>query len=80
MEDYINPIDGTKYTDRQHVDISLFEYDENIHFGGAGIVEGAGYIGTVSQIYDNVNSNEEQFLSFQTSNNDCASISFRKIA
>ncbi|KXT82700.1 hypothetical protein STRDD11_01773 [Streptococcus sp. DD11] len=64
MEDYINPIDGTKYTDRQHVDISLFEYDENIHFGGAGIVESVGYIGTVSQIYDNVNGHEEQVFVF----------------
>ena len=50
-----------------------------MYVGKQSDVKGGDYLGTVSQIYDNVNGNEAQFLSFQTSNNDCASMSFRKI-
>ena len=79
MPDYKNPIDGREYTDKQHVETALYEY-RSMYVGKQYDVKGGDYLGTVSQIYDNVHGNEAQFLSFQTSNNDCASISFRKIA
>lgn len=68
------------FTDKENVDVAMLEYKEGIKVGsGLTINDDKTYIGTVSQIHDNVHGNEAQFLSFQTSNNDCASISFRKI-
>ncbi|CEL89938.1 protein of unknown function [Streptococcus sanguinis] len=34
MNGYLVPIDGAGYKDRQDVDISLFEFDGNMHIGG----------------------------------------------
>lgn len=34
MDGCLNPIDGAGYKDRQDVDISLFEFDGNMHIGG----------------------------------------------
>lgn len=33
MDGYLNPIDGTGYTDGQHVDIAMFEYAQEITVG-----------------------------------------------
>lgn len=64
MDGYLNPIDGTGYTDGQHVDIAMFEYAKDITVGKKAKVGDVGYIGTVSQIYDNVHDNEEQAFIF----------------
>ena len=34
MDGCLNPIDGTGYKERQDFDISLFEFDRNMHIGG----------------------------------------------
>ena len=34
MDGCLNPIDSTVYKDRQHVNISFFEFDGNMHIGG----------------------------------------------
>ena len=33
MDGCLNPIDSTGYKDRQHVNISFFEFDGNMHIG-----------------------------------------------
>ncbi|RSI03319.1 hypothetical protein D8890_09325 [Streptococcus sanguinis] len=64
MDGCLSPIDGTGYTDGQHVDIAMFEYAEDITVGKKAKVGDVGYRGTVSQIYDNVHGNEEQYFIF----------------
>ena len=59
MPDYKNPIDGREYTDKQHVETALYEY-RSMYVGKQYDVKGGDYLGTVSQIYDNVHGNEEQ--------------------
>ena len=59
MPDYKNPIDGSEYRDKQHVETALYEY-RSMYVGKQYDVKGGDYLGTVSQIYDNVNGNEEQ--------------------
>ena len=53
-----------KYTDYQHVDTAMVEYDEDMMIGTEKYIDETEYIGTVSQIYDNVHGNEEQFFIF----------------
>ena len=49
------------FTDKENVDVAMLEYKEGIKVGsGLTINDDKTYIGTVSQIYDNVNGNEEQ--------------------
>ena len=49
-----------KYTDYQHVETAMVEYDEDMMIGTEKYIDETEYIGTVSQIYDNVHGNEEQ--------------------
>ena len=48
-----------KYTDYQHVETAMVEYDEDMMIGTEKYIDETEYIGTVSQIYDNVHDNEE---------------------
>ena len=49
------------FTDKENVDVAMLEYKEGIKVGsGLTINDDKTYIGTVSQIYDNVHGNEEQ--------------------
>ncbi len=59
MPDYKNPIDGSEYRDKQHVETALYEY-RSMYVGKQYDVKRGDYLGTVSQIYDNVHGNEEQ--------------------
>ena len=49
------------FTDKENVDVAMLEYKEGIKVGsGLTINDDKTYIGTVSQIHDNVHGNEEQ--------------------
>ena len=49
------------FTDKENVDVAMLEYKDGIKVGsGLTINDDKTYIGTVSQIYDNVNGHEEQ--------------------
>ena len=64
MPDYKNPIDGSEYRDKQHVETTLYEYRSMYVGKQYDVKRGRDYLGTVSQIYDNVHGNEEQFFIF----------------
>ena len=49
-----------KYTNYQHVETAMVEYDEDMMIGTEKYIDETEYIGIVSQIYDNVHGNEEQ--------------------
>ena len=51
------------FSDKKKVDIALQEYEIKKVNQEIKLKDG-GYVGTVSQIYDNVNSHEEQFFIF----------------
>ena len=51
------------FSDKKKVDIALQEYEIEKVNQEVKLKDG-GYIGTVSQIYDNVHGNEEQFFIF----------------
>ena len=49
------------FTDKENVDVAMLEYKDGIKVGsGLTINDDKTYIGTGSQIYDNVNGHEEQ--------------------
>ena len=58
---------NAEYNDKQNVAAALVEYRE-LEFGRNYSIAGKnGYIGNLSQVYDNVNGHEEQFFIFNES-------------
>ena len=80
MPDYKNPIDGSEYRDKQHVETALYEY-RSMYVGKQYDVKGGGIIQALFPKFTTMYmAMKNNFLSLQISINDCAFASFGKIA
>ncbi|KXT82703.1 hypothetical protein STRDD11_01776 [Streptococcus sp. DD11] len=65
------------FTDKENVDVAMLEYKDGIKVGsGLTINDDKTYIGTVSQIYDNVHGHEEQVDVLTNNGNNRAAVPY----